>query len=580
MLRWQAFRSHSLLALLAITLLASACKPKPPRFSTIAEEFVFNSLTFSPSAATAAGYHMHNGVPLDELLDDFSIQRQNRERTYYARFQAGLRRDITPDKLTPDDLADYTLLRQSIGLAQFELEDAKTLAHAPQAYAEAIGNALFVPYVQPYASKDKRFYHILKRLERIPTRVLQAKANLLSIPPLWRQVAQQENEGNIALIEMLQKERPENISKKFDEAATAAISALKEFNQYLAAWPSNKDGDWRLGPTRYAKKFQLALGTTESPAQLLAAAEAELDRTRQEMARLSGWSGTGDPNASIRKRLDSIAGNHATRDQYFAQAERDLNEAISFVRTKDLLTLPDTRNLKVIETPAFMRGIYSVGGFNPAPAMQPDLGAQYWLTPIPPDWSADRVASKLREYNNFGLKLLTIHEAMPGHYVQFEYANRLEPRGRRLLRAIFANGASAEGWAIYSTQMLLEQGYLDNNPDLKLTFLKQQLRMIANTILDIRLHTMGMTDEQAMDLMLNQTFQEREEAQGKLQRAKLSSVQLTTYFAGWRDHIRLRELYKSTHPQFRLKDYHDAVLKCGGLPVPAIAKLLTGKELN
>jgi uncharacterized protein (DUF885 family) len=565
---------------LAVLILPS-CKPKPPRFSTIAEEFVFNSLTFSPSQATAVGYHMHNGVPLDELLDDFSSQRQNRERTYYARFQAGLRRDITPGKLTPDDLADYTLLKQSLALGQFELEDAQTLSHAPQAYAEAIGNSLFVPYAQNYASRDKRFFHILKRLERIPTRVLQAKANLTAIPPIWRDVARQENEGNIALIQMLQKERPEQVSKKFDEAAAQAITALKEFNAYLAAWPAAKDSDWRLGPAKYKKKFQLALGENQTPEDLLKAAEAELQRTREEMARLCGWTGKGDLNPIVKKRLDEIAAKHSTREQYFDQARADLAEATAFVKQKNLLTLPPNGNLRVIETPAFMRGIYSVGGFNPAPAMEPTLGAQYWLTPIPADWSADRVESKLREYNNFGLKLLTIHEAMPGHYVQFESANRIEPRGRKLLRSVFANGASAEGWAIYSTQMMLEEGFLNNSPDLKITFLKQQLRMIANAIIDIKLHTQGMSDEDALRLMLDQTFQEKEEAAGKLIRAKLSSVQLTTYFAGWRDHIRMREIARQAKGSaFQLNEYHDAVLKAGGLPNAAICKLVTGQELR
>ena len=213
--------------------------------------------------------------------------------------------------------------------------------------------------------------------------------------------------------------------------------------------------------------------------------------------------------------------------------------------------------------------------------MDPTLGAQFWLTPIPASWTADRVESKLREYNFYGLKLLTIHEAMPGHYVQFESSNRIEPRGRRLLRSVFANGAYIEGWAVYSTQMILEAGYLNQDPNLKLTFLKQQLRMIANAILDIKLQTGRMSDDEAMRLMTEETFQEREEAIGKLQRAKLSSVQLVTYFAGWRDHIRMREIAREVKgANFNLAAYHQAVLEAGGLPVSAVCKLVTGRELR
>lgn len=138
-------------------------------------------------------------------------------------------------------------------------------------------------------------------------------------------------------------------------------------------------------------------------------------------------------------------------------------EARQFVREKNLLTLPAIDNLQVIETPEFMRGIYSVGGFKPAPALEPHLGAFYWLTPIPPTLAKESIESKLREYNYYGLKILTIHEAMPGHYVQFEYANKVQPTLRRFLRGVFGNGPYVEGWAVYATDLLLEQGYLNHS---------------------------------------------------------------------------------------------------------------------
>ncbi|WP_031500977.1 DUF885 domain-containing protein [Bryobacter aggregatus] len=568
------------IAALSLFVFLTACSSKPPRFDTIAEEYVFNTLTFSPSAATAAGYHRHNGVPLDELVDEFSPSASDRQRAYYARFASGLKRDVVPEKLSPEDLADYKLVKQLIDLARFDLEDMPAWQHAPQLYAEVIGNALFVPFAQDYAPRNKRFYDILKRLERLPARLLQAQGNLISAPKIWRDVAIEENQGNIELIATIRKERPEELSKKFDLAADEAVKAIQRFNQFLAKELQGKDDEWRLGPEKYQKKFQLTLGTTETPDQLLAAAEAELQKTREEMGRLSGWNGKGDLNATIRKRLDLIAKRHTTRENYFADARRDLEEATAFVQTKSLLPLLPSTNLKLIETPAFMRGIYSVGGFNPAPAMDPQLGAQYWITPIPADWPADRVDSKLREYNFYGLKLLTIHEAMPGHYVQFEYANRVEPRGRRLLRSVYANGAYVEGWAVYATQMMIEEGYLNHDPDLKLTFLKQQLRVISNAILDIKLQTGRMTDQEAITLMTEQAFQEQEEATAKLQRAKLSSVQLVTYYAGWRDHLRMRQVAREAQgSKFNLSAYHKAVLEAGGLPVASVCQLITGRDL-
>ena len=223
-----------------------------------------------------------------------------------------------------------------------------------------------------------------------------------------------------------------------------------------------------------------------------------------------------------------------------------------------------------------MRGIYGVGGFNPAPALQPELGAFYWVTPIPKTWPKERVDSKLREYNTFGLQELTIHEAMPGHYVQFEYANDIQPPSRRLLRNVFGSGTYIEGWAFYTQVLMSDEGYLNGSSALRLTMLKQMLRGIANTILDIRLQTLGMTDQAALDLMINDTFQEREEATAKLQRAQLSSCQLPTYFAGLKAWQEARDRHKQARGgAFSLREFHEGALKEGPVPLGALVGLLT-----
>jgi uncharacterized protein (DUF885 family) len=222
-----------------------------------------------------------------------------------------------------------------------------------------------------------------------------------------------------------------------------------------------------------------------------------------------------------------------------------------------------------------MRGIYAVGGFNPAPPLEPRLGAFYWITPIPVEWERPRIESKLREYNFYKLKLLTLHEAIPGHYVQFEYANGIQPTTRRLLRALYGNTPYIEGWAQYATQTMLDEGFLDNSPELRLTFQKEELRVIANAMLDIRLQMLNMPDQEALDFMQKETFQEAEEATAKLQRAKLSSAQLPAYFVGWRGWLGVRDKYRQAKGSaFRLVDFNDAALKAGAVPLPELAPLL------
>src|SRR4029450_7145165 len=212
---------------------------------------------------------------------------------------------------------------------------------------------------------------------------------------------------------------------------------------------------------KYARKFAYAIASDKAPEQLLAEAEADLQSTRAEMAKLAA-------PRTVKQALDEVARQHATPQTYMAEAKKTLAQATAFVRDKSLLTLPTRSNLAVIDTPEFMRGIYAVGGFNPAPPLQPELGAFYWITPIPKTWPVDRIESKLREYNNYGLQHLTIHEAMPGHYVQLEYANDVQPKSRRLLRNIFGNGPYIEGWAVYTQQLMTDQGYMNNDAGMRL----------------------------------------------------------------------------------------------------------------
>jgi len=189
------------------------------------------------------------------------------------------------------------------------------------------------------------------------------------------------------------------------------------------------------------------------------------------------------------------------------------------------------------------------------------------------------VESKLREYNNWVLQWLTIHEALPGHYVQFERANAVRPVTRRLIRVLCANGPYVEGWAEYVAQVLMYEGFDDRDPRYRISYLKVWLRAIANAILDIRMHTMNMTDQEALDLMQKDAFQTQAEAEGKLQRAKLSSTQLPTYFVGNRDWWRLRKKYEAAKgTSFSLAEFHDRALDQGPIPLEDLEKILLSVE--
>jgi uncharacterized protein (DUF885 family) len=555
--------------ILACALALVSCKQRERvDFEQVRGDFVFGSLALSPVSATQQGYHFHKRLPLDEMIDDYSQPGIRGQHLFWDRFRDRLAK-TDPNSLAPEDRADYEIIRDQIALALLELDTIQNWRHNPTVYVELAGNALFEPYVLEYAPKETRYRQIIARLGKIPNLMEQAKANLITSPEVWTRVAQQENEGNIGLIEgPLKTDAPAALRADYDKAAKPAVDALRAFNTWLKTDLATRLSDWRLGKTNYDLKFKYTLEVDKTPAEVLEEAEAELKATQEKMAKLAA-------PLSIREALDKLARDHTTPENYLADARKDLTEATEYVRAKNLVPLPDTKNLRVIETPEFMRGIYGVGGFAPAPALEPQLGAFYWVTPIPKSWPKERVESKLREYNTYGLQHLTVHEAMPGHYVQLEYANRLEPQSRRLLRNIYGNTPYVEGWAFYTQQLMADEGYLDNAPGYRMTLYKQILRAIGNAILDIRLHTMGMTDQQAMDLMLNQTFQEKEEATAKLQRAALSSAQLPCYFVGWKGWWQVRDDYqKANAGTFNLSAFHERALKESAVPLPVLGRLL------
>jgi uncharacterized protein (DUF885 family) len=549
-------------------LQAARASPADLQFNQLVDDFVFGTLSLAPTTATGMGYHRHRGVMLDDQLEDFSPAGIKASLNLLSDIETRIG-TLDAKSFNQEQRADIDIMNGAIAAARLDLQDIQSYRHNPTMYVELIGNALYTPYVLHYAAAEERFKHIISRLNLIPQLIRQAKENLQDSPEIWNKVAREENGGNVDLIEgVLRANCPAALLSDYTQAAAPALDALRGFNIWLDGTLSRKTADWRLGKKRYAQKFSFVLATGKTPEALLEEAEADLAKTRDEMVQLAAPK-------TVEQALADVAIHHATPATYIPAARQALATATAFVKAKDLVALPPNANLQVIETPVFMRGIYGVGGFNQAPPLQPKLGAFYWVTPIPDSWPQSRIDSKLREYNESGLQHLTVHEAMPGHYVQAEYANHVEPRSRRLLRNIFGNGPYIEGWGVYAQRLMAEEGYLSDTPGYRLTLSKQMARVLVNTILDVRLQTLDMTDRQALDLMTKGAYQEIEEATAKLQRAKLSSCQLPAYYAGYKGWLAVREHFKATHGDaMTLKQFHEAALHEGAVPLPVLDELV------
>jgi uncharacterized protein (DUF885 family) len=574
------------------------------KFAKLSEEFIHETLAISPSSASQAGYHVYvdpktgKSIALDALLDDVSAAGTAEQRGLYARWRERFRSETPLASLGVEDAADWQLIDDQIAFSLLEFDRIQNYKHNPTVYVELLGGALFQPFTDDYAPEEVRLGHILSRIAATPHFLDQARSQLVDADPIFIKVAIEENDGNIDLIENTIAPAFSARSKlkaQFDQVAPPAITALKNFSGWLQDDLSKRKTDrtWRLGKELYAEKFRLVMETPVTPDQILADAESELKKTRAEMLQIalplhkqyfpdhddhSSLSTQERENKVIGEVLRKISDDHPKRDDLMQTVKDDLAGIRQFIVDKKIVSLKSRDNLKVIPTPPFMRGIFSVAGFHGAPPLDPNAEAQYWVTPIDPKMPEDKAESKLREYNNWVLKWLTIHEALPGHYVQAEHANEIQPVTRRLARSLFSNGAYVEGWAEYIAQVMMQQGFADNDPRYRISYLKVWLRALGNTILDVRMQTMNMTDDQAMSFMMNDAFQTRAEAEGKLQRAKLSSTQLPTYFVGTSEWWRLRRAYEAAKGNdFTLADFHDRALDQGALPVPWLGNILLPK---
>lgn len=558
-----------------------------------AQRFMLTSLALAPVSASQAGYHEHHGISLDNQLDDFSPPAIAHRRDVLLRARNCF---ASTRQLSAQDAADLAVVRDAIALNLLQLDEVQTHKYRPDSYVELIGSGLFFPLAQTNGTEESRLTNAVARMEQVPRLLAQARQQLVSADRVFIDTAVEENSGNRAVIEQIGSliAASSPLRARYEAAAQPALTALDNFSSWLQTELVKRPDQrgWRTGPGLYAKLFPLMMGTgkEQTPKSVLADAEHDIETIHEQMFKLAlplhqEWFGThgehGDLESATRRDriisevLDRIGDDHAQPQALLSTVQQQAAGIREFILKHNLVTLSSRDNMKIVDTPAFMRGVYKVAGFYAAPPLDPTADAQYWVTPIDPNAPAVQTESKLREYNNWMLQYLSIHEALPGHYTQFEHANNIQPVGRRLLRVLLGNGPYIEGWGEYGVKEMLDAGYANNDPRFQLMVLKIRLRVAANAILDIRMHTMGMSDAEALYLMQRQAFQTKAEADGKLIRAKLTVGQLPTYYVGYRQWSALRDNYEHIKgASFSLKQFNDAALDQGPLPITILEKLL------
>src|ERR1044072_6728146 len=271
----------------------------------------------------------------------------------------------------------------------------------------------------------------------------------------------------------------------------------------------------------------------------------------------------------IKRMIDTLSIQHVKPAEFQQSIEKQLPALTAFIKEKDLLYLDPTKPLKVRKEPGYMAG--GAGASVSAPGPYDKGGNTYYNVGSLQGWEPERAESYLREYNHYILQILNIHEAIPGHYTQLVYANQ----SPSLLKSILGNGAMIEGWALYTEQMMLENGYGNNEPEMWLMWYKWNLRAVCNTILDYSVHVNNMSKEDAIKLLTQEAFQQQAEAEGKWKRVSVTSVQLTSYYTGYKEIIDLRNAYKEKMgDKYNLKEFNEKFLSYGSTPVKYIRQLM------
>jgi uncharacterized protein (DUF885 family) len=589
----------------AAAVLLCACVPAPPvappaapvapppptadqQFEALAARYLQESPAQSPVNATGLGDHR-----FDDRLDDVSAAGWQ-SRVVFTEIYLSALAPIDATKLSRANQVDALLLRHDLEYDRWRIQTLEDWKWNPLTYTRLAGDGLYNLLARDFAPLPERLRNINARLVELPRFLAQAREVLdpARVPKVHAETAAHQNQGLLPILDEIAKQSAALPAEEQDKLKASLAKARSAINQHQI-WLEKKlvpgaKGDFRLGAQRYDQKLAFALFSPLSRQEIREQAEAELANTHRAMYEIarqvlkgrSSKNGKGAPKMpdspdsdtqrrAIRAALELAAAEHPPRDAVLDTARAALVKTTEFVRDRNIVSVPD-EPLDIVVMPEFQQGVALAYCDSPGPL---DKGQKtfFAVSPIPKDWTKAQADSYLREYNDRSIQNLTIHEAMPGHYLQLAHANRYPSP----LRAVLASGPFIEGWAVYTERVMADQGYLDHDPLMKLVQLKWYVRSIANALLDQAVHVDGMSQKAAMKFLTEDAFQEEREAAGKWTRAQLTSAQLPVYFVGAREHMALRaEAERKLGAAFDMRKYHDQVLSYGSPPVRFVRELM------
>ena len=572
-----------------LTASAYAASATDNAFQNLADEFIGDLSNFSPVNATSIGDHSADGE-----LDQVDAAAREESLTLLREYRDALAA-LDRDEMSRANQVDAELLLHDLESSIWSIEQLQEWAWNPLYYVRRSGGSIYSLLSRDYAPIEKRLMAAASRLEQIPRFLEQARGELQPerVPKIHAETAVQQNPGLGSMIDLMIIPQMDVLTEADQARLNAAIETAKNAVADHQTWLEEEllpraNGDFRIGAELYDVKLAFALNSPMSRKEVTARAEQEYENVRNKMyevakvvylAKNPMTAFPDNPDESYKQVIIRAALEEAYRqlpppDGIVAVAREQLQEATDFVVEHNIVTMPE-EPVEIIVMPEFQRGV-SLAYLDAPGALDKDQPAFYAVAPLPEDWTEEQVESFLREYNIYSIQDLTIHEGVPGHYLQIALSNRYPS----VLRSVLQSGPFIEGWAVYAERMMIDQGYQDHDPLQELITLKWYLRAITNAIIDSAIHVDGMTRDEAMKLMVEGGFQEEREAAGKWVRAQLTSAQLSTYFVGYQEHIEMRAaVQEAWGEEFTLRRYHDQALSYGSPPVRFVRALMLGEDI-
>jgi uncharacterized protein (DUF885 family) len=537
-----------------------------------------------PLEATQLGDHR-----FDAQLDDLTPPALATRVTQLKRVLANLPQQVDYSKLSRDGQIDFEIFRHNLEYDIWSLENTHPFEEDPRVYNNYISDSVYLLLTQSTLPVETNVANCIARMALIPGVVAAARQNLRNPPRVHTETAIRQNRGATSFYEQAIFEAAGRRRQlgPLKEAAAATVACLKGYQEFLENdLLPRANGEWRIGSEKFARKLSLELDAGVTADEVMTNAESEFACVERDMYVVARqlWSryfprqplppdDAVGRDATVQGVLDAVGREHGRAEDLTRDMRRNVDRIKKFIAANDIVRLPDPDHCQVVEMPEFKRGNSTAYMEAPAP-LDPNGNGHLAISPPPKDWDARRMASYLEEYNTHMLEILAIHEGYPGHAVQLQYGNR----NPSLIRRVFQSGAYVEGWAVYTEQMMLDQGYGGGDLALRLNQLKFYLRAVANTILDHKMHCSSFTDDEALAFLTQRCFQSEGEARLKIIRAKQSSCQLSTYFVGRMAHYKLRtQLERELGTNFDLGRYHEAVLDPGPVPVKYLPELVRAR---